>query len=48
MREVSEQLLALDERSGRADYLVRRVCSESAACQKLAQGEGIGPGVATA
>ena len=48
MRELYEQLIVLDERIGRADHLVRRVFSESAACQKLAQVEGIGPVVATA
>jgi len=48
MRELYEQLIALDERIGRADHLIRRVFPRSAACQKLAQVEGIGPVVATA
>ena len=48
MRELSEELVALDERVTRADALVQRVFTQSAACQKLAQVEGIGPVVATA
>src|SRR5215211_1842261 len=48
MRELYDQLVALDERIGRADALVQRVFTQSAACQKLAQVEGIGPVVATA
>jgi len=48
MRELYDQLVALDERVTRADALVQRVFTESAVCQKLAQVEGIGPVVATA
>ena len=48
MRELYDELVALDERIGRADHLVQRVFTESAVCQKLAQVEGIGPVVATA
>jgi transposase len=48
MRELYEQLVALDERVTRADHLVRRVFHENPQCQKLAQIEGIGPVVATA
>jgi transposase len=48
MRELYEQLVALDERIVRADGMVHRVFTQSAACQKLAQVEGIGPVVATA
>ena len=48
MRELSAELVVLDERITRADALVRRVFTQSAACQKLAQVEGIGPVVATA
>ena len=48
MRELYEELVALDERVTRADALVQRVFTQSAACQKLAQVEGIGPVVATA
>jgi transposase len=48
MRELHEELVALDERVTRADRLVQRVFAQSAACQKLAQVEGIGPVVATA
>ena len=48
MRELSAELVVLDERIARADALVRRVFTQSAACQKLAQVEGIGPVVATA
>src|SRR4029453_3001509 len=48
MREWYEQLVTLDEQIGRADHLVHRIFTESVACQKLAQVEGIGPGVATA
>jgi transposase len=48
MRELYEQLVALDERIARADGMVQRVFTQSAACQKLAQVEGIGPVVATA
>jgi len=40
--------VVLDELITRADALVRRVFTQSAACQKLAQVEGIGPVVATA
>jgi transposase len=48
MRELYEELVALDERVTRADAMVQRVFAQSAACQKLAQVEGIGPVVATA
>jgi transposase len=48
IRELSEELVALDERVTRADALVQRVFTQSAACQQLAQVEGIGPVVATA
>src|SRR5262245_47880409 len=48
MRELYEELLALDERVTRAGAMVQRVFAHSAACQKLAQVEGIGPVVATA
>jgi transposase len=48
MRELSAELVALDERVARADALVQRVFTQSAACQKLAQVEGMGPVVATA
>ncbi len=48
MRELSEEWVALDERVRRADAMVHRVFPQSAACQKLAQIEGIGPVVATA
>jgi transposase len=41
-------LVALDERITRADAMVHRVFTQSAACQRLAQVEGIGPVVATA
>ena len=47
-REVSAEFVALDERVARADALVQRVFTQSAACQKLAQVDGIGPVVATA
>jgi len=47
-RELYEELVAVDERVTRADALVRRIFTQSAACQKLAQVEGIGPVVATA
>jgi len=48
MRELAVELVALEERVTRADALVQRVFTQSAACQKLAQVEGIGPVVATA
>jgi transposase len=48
MRELSEQLVALDERIARADRMVQRVFTENAQCQKLAHVEGIGPVIATA
>ena len=48
MRELYDELVAVDERVTRADALVRRIFTQSAACQKLAQVEGIGPVVATA
>jgi transposase len=48
MRELYEELVALDERVTRADALVQRVFTQSAPCQKLAQIEGVGPVVATA
>jgi transposase len=48
MRELYEELVALDERIARADRLVQRVFTQTAACQKLAKVEGIGPVVATA
>jgi len=48
MRELYEELVALDERVIRADALVQRVFTQSAACQKLAKIEGIGPVIATA
>jgi hypothetical protein len=40
MRELYEELVALDERVRRADAMVQRVFTQSAACQKLAQVEG--------
>jgi transposase len=48
IRELYEELVALDDRVTRADAMVQRVFAQSAACQKLAQVEGIGPVVATA
>jgi transposase len=48
MRELYEELVALEERIARADRLVQRVFVQNAHCQKLAQVEGIGPVVATA
>jgi transposase len=48
IRELAGELGALDERVTRADALVQRVFTQSAACRKLAQVEGIGPVVATA
>jgi transposase len=48
MRELYEEVVAVDERVARADALVQRVFTQSAPCQKLAQVEGIGPVVATA
>ena len=48
MRELYAQLVVLDEQLSRTEQLVRRVFTESAACQKLGQVEGIGPVVATA
>lgn len=48
IRELSEELEVLDKRVTRADALVQGVFTQSAACQKLAQVEGIGPVVATA
>jgi transposase len=48
MRELHDQLGALDERIARADRLVQRVFTETAQCQKLARVEGIGPVIATA
>ena len=48
MHKLYDELVALDERVTRADALVQRVFTQSAACQKLAQVEGIGPVVATA
>ena len=48
MRELYEELVAVDERVARADALVQRVFTQSAPCQKLAQVEGLGPVVATA
>jgi transposase len=48
LRELYEELVALDERVTRADAMVHRVFTQSTACQKLAQVEGIGPVVATA
>jgi len=48
MRELSVELAVLDERVSRADDMVQRIFTQSVACQKLAQGEGIGPVVATA
>jgi transposase len=47
-RELSNELVALDERIAQADRLVQRVFTENAQCQKLAQVEGIGPVIATA
>ena len=47
-RELYDQLGALDERITRADPMVWRGFTQSAACQQLAQVEGIGPVVATA
>jgi len=46
MRELYEELVALDERITHADHMVQRVFTQSAPCQKLAQIEGIGPVVA--
>jgi len=48
IRELAEELGMLDERVTRADVMVQRVFTQSVACQKLAQVEGIGPVVATA
>ena len=48
LRELYEELGALDERVARADRLVQRVFTQTAACQRLAKVEGIGPVVATA
>jgi transposase len=48
MRELYEQLVALDERIARADRMVQQVFTENAQCQKLAHIEGIGPVSATA
>jgi transposase len=48
MREVAEELVALDERIARADHFVQRIFAENAQCQKLAHVEGIGPVIATA
>lgn len=48
MRELYEELVALDERVTRADCLIKRVFVGNESCQKLAQVEGIGPVVATA
>jgi transposase len=48
MRELYNQLVALDERIARADRMVQRVFTENAQCQKLAHVEGIGPVIATA
>jgi transposase len=48
MRELYEELAALDERITRADHLIKRVFADNESCQKLAQVEGIGPVVATA
>jgi transposase len=48
LRALYAELVALDERGSRADDMVQRVFTQSAACQKLAQGEGSGPVVATA
>lgn len=48
IRELAEELVAVEERVTRADALVRRVFTENPDCQKLAQVEGIGPVVATA
>jgi len=47
-REWYEQVVTRDEQIGRADHLVHRIFTESVACQKLAQEEGIGPVVAPA
>jgi transposase len=47
MRELYEELVAVDERVTRADALVQRVFTQSAACQKLAKIEGVGPVIAT-
>lgn len=48
MRELYEELVALDERVARADRMVQRVFTEKAQCQKLARVEGVGPVIATA
>jgi transposase len=48
MRELYEQLVAVDQRITRADHLVQRVFVANERCRKLAQVEGIGPVVATA
>src|ERR1043166_5280433 len=48
MRELYDQLVALDERIAHADRLMQHVFTENAQCQKLAHVEGIGPVIATA
>jgi transposase len=48
MRELYEELVALDERITRADHLSKRVFADNESCQKLAKIEGGGPVVATA
>ena len=48
MRELYDQLVALDERMAHVDRMVQRVFTENAQCQKLARVEGIGPVIATA
>jgi transposase len=48
IRELYDELVAVDERVTRTDNLVQRVFAQSAACQKLVKIEGVGPVVATA
>jgi transposase len=48
IRELYEELVAVDQRVRRADHMVQRVFTQNAACQQLAKIEGVGPVVATA
>jgi transposase len=48
MRELYDQLVALDQRIAHADHLVQHVFVQNRQCQKLARVEGIGPVIATA
>jgi transposase len=48
IRELYDELITVDERVTRADDKVQCVFTQSAACQKLAQIEGVGPVGATA